>query len=652
MITIVPLRRTVLALVAGLVLMGAVLAAAPSALAQQEQGSLDIQIADIEITEEGETVLTVDLDGVAPEDVRPGMFTVLEDGEPAGDLSVTSSSDRADPEPRSVMLAMDTSDSTLGESRDQSIQAAKDFAATVTERGVEVGVLAFYGQVDLLLQPTGDLAEINATLDDMPGGFGTALNDAMIVAGNAMGTLQGDTSIVLFSDGGDAGSTGSLADAINSIVAADVPVTAVALETNDADFDALDEIANRSGGRVIQVDGAENLQAAFQDVADELGSQYVISFPSSGNTGQLEFEVAVERGGSRTSASLPYINNQGLAPESTPRVVEVESPGLFANQWLATAAVGAAGLGIALVLLGMFVPIGDRQVARNLEAAIGGEGQVGEDSPDLSPTTAAMSRRAIELIERIPKPEGYDATLQARIDKAAWPLRASEFTTMRALIAVAMLGIGWSLVHVVVGALLAAVGWVLPNLVLGFRLNARQNKFMDQLPDTLQMLSGSLKAGYGVLQAIDTVVKEAQEPTKSEFQRVLSEARLGLPLEDSLADMAERIGTDDFRWVAVSINIQRRVGGNLAQLLETVAMTLRERAATRRQIKALSAEGRLSAYILVALPFGLGGYMLLVNPSYLSTLGTTGIGQIMLAGAFLLMCMGIYWMKNIIEIDV
>ncbi len=133
---------------------------------------------------------------------------------------------------------------------------------------------------------------------------------------------------------------------------------------------------------------------------------------------------------------------------------------------------------------------------------------------------------------------------------------------------------------------------------------------------------------------------------------MLSEARLGLPLEDSLMEMAERVGTDDFRWVAVSINIQRRVGGNLAKLLETVAATLRERAATRRQITALSAEGRLSAIILTALPFALGGYMLLVNPDYLQPLVTSGVGQVMMGGALVLMAIGVYWMKNLIEIDV
>jgi tight adherence protein B len=137
---------------------------------------------------------------------------------------------------------------------------------------------------------------------------------------------------------------------------------------------------------------------------------------------------------------------------------------------------------------------------------------------------------------------------------------------------------------------------------------------MKQLPDTLQLLAGTLKAGYGVLQAIDTVVKEVEDPTSTEFQRALTEARLGLPLEDSLGDMAERIDSDDFRWVVVAMNIQRQVGGNLAELLETVAATLRGREQVRRQISALSAEGRLSAIILIALPFVILGFLLMTNP--------------------------------------
>src|SRR5207248_5003984 len=139
-----------------------------------------------------------------------------------------------------------------------------------------------------------------------------------------------------------------------------------------------------------------------------------------------------------------------------------------------------------------------------------------------------------------------------------------------------------------------------------------------------------LQAGYGFLQAIDTVAKEAQPPTSTEFARLHSEARLGMPIDEALNGMAERVGGQDFRWVVLAINIQRQVGGNLAALLSTVAGTLREREQVRRQIKVLSAEGRLSAIILVALPFLLAGYISIVNPGYLQQLTQVTVGKIMI----------------------
>ena len=138
----------------------------------------------------------------------------------------------------------------------------------------------------------------------------------------------------------------------------------------------------------------------------------------------------------------------------------------------------------------------------------------------------------------------------------------------------------------------------------------------------------------------------------SEFQRALTEARLGLPLEDSLGSMADRVGTDDFRWVVVAMNIQRQVGGNLAELLETVAQTLRGREQVYRQIRVLSAEGRLSAIILFALPFGLLGYLLVFNPTYLAPLLSASIGLLMIAGAVVLMLIGWVWIRRLIKIEV
>jgi tight adherence protein B len=266
---------------------------------------------------------------------------------------------------------------------------------------------------------------------------------------------------------------------------------------------------------------------------------------------------------------------------------------------------------------------------------------------------SAVGRAAMELAERVPRSKQFDEKMQLQLDQAGWPLRSTEFILFQVggVVLGAILGFGLFR-SPLVGVMLMILGGLAPRLALSQRMSKRQGDFLEQLPDTLQLLSGSLQAGYGFLQALDTCAKEANPPTSTEFSRVLSEARLGMPLEEALDAMADRVGGEDFKWVVLAINIQRQVGGNLAALLTTVANTLRERQQVRRQIKVLSAEGRLSAVILVALPFVLVGYLSVVNPSYLSSLTAETVGKISIAIALVLIGIGIVWMRKIIKIDV
>ncbi len=328
--------------------------------------------------------------------------------------------------------------------------------------------------------------------------------------------------------------------------------------------------------------------------------------------------------------------------------------GLFDARWTLWVALGAGFVAVLVVLLLLFLPRGDPAASRTLRRGVTMIQRGGTRSaPEGGLAASSIGRGAIDLIARAPRPKGYDEQLQTEIDRAGWQLRASELTAIQVVGAVLGFVSLWALSNsLLLGLVGALVGVVVPRLLLAGARSRRQSKFMEQLPDTLQLLAGTLKAGYGVMQAIDTVVKEVDDPMSSEFQRALTEARLGLPLEDSLGSMAERVGSDDFRWVVVAMNIQRQVGGNLAELLETVAETLRGREQVRRQITTLSAEGRLSAIILFALPFGLLGYLLLVNPEYLAPLLANQIGLLMIGVALALMFVGWIWIRRLIKIEV
>jgi tight adherence protein B len=266
----------------------------------------------------------------------------------------------------------------------------------------------------------------------------------------------------------------------------------------------------------------------------------------------------------------------------------------------------------------------------------------------------AIARSAVEFAERVTKRQGIGDVVDGRLEAAGIPMRAPEWLVVHISAAV-----GLSLLFLLLsgGALVATaagliLGLALPWLLLVVRQGRRESAFLAQLPDTLQMLAGSLQAGYSLSQALDTVVREGQPPMSVEFNRALVESRLGMPVEDALEGIADRMASQDFSWVVMAVRIQRDVGGNLAELLVMVADTLRERERLRRQVKVLSAEGRLSGWILGALPVLFFVYLALANPKYLGPMWSTQLGIAMTVLALLLLGAGAFWLTRVVKVEV
>jgi len=198
-------------------------------------------------------------------------------------------------------------------------------------------------------------------------------------------------------------------------------------------------------------------------------------------------------------------------------------------------------------------------------------------------------------------------------------------------------------------AIPAAIG---PILYVKFKVGQRARKLEAQLPDTLNLLSSTLKAGYSFIQGIDAVGNEAEEPLAGEFRRTVNEARLGKDLDLALDDLSERVGSIDLLWAIVAIKIQREVGGNLAELLSTVADTMTARSRLRGEVRALTAEGRASAGVLLLLPFGVGLAMFFLNPEYIATLWQQTLGLVAVGAALVSMLAGGLWMRKIIDINI
>jgi tight adherence protein B len=202
------------------------------------------------------------------------------------------------------------------------------------------------------------------------------------------------------------------------------------------------------------------------------------------------------------------------------------------------------------------------------------------------------------------------------------------------------------------GLIVAGLVAVLPVVFLRTLRNRRLKAFDAQLPDVLNLLAGSLRAGFSFLQCVETVAQEASDPMARELRRVLAEARLGRPVEEALADVATRMQSQDFAWSVMAIRIQREVGGNLAELLQTVSDTMVQRARMRGEVKALTAEGRMSAVIMGLLPVGLGLFMFTAAPDYIEALFGSAMGWAMVGGSVLMAVAGMAWIQKIVKVEV
>jgi tight adherence protein B len=194
-----------------------------------------------------------------------------------------------------------------------------------------------------------------------------------------------------------------------------------------------------------------------------------------------------------------------------------------------------------------------------------------------------------------------------------------------------------------------ALGTVVPYMVVAYKARRRLREFEDQLPDILVTMAASLKAGHSFRQGVQSVVDEGQEPASKEFRRVLTETQLGRPMDDALADMAERVGSKNFEFVMNAVTIQRQVGGSLAGLFDMVADTVRQRQQFARKIRGLTAMGRMSAYVLVGLPFFVFAAIFLINRDYISPLVTTSTGHKMIAVTAVMMTVGSLMLKKIVS---
>lgn len=317
--------------------------------------------------------------------------------------------------------------------------------------------------------------------------------------------------------------------------------------------------------------------------------------------------------------------------------------------------LGVGGV-VFLALLALFLVIlaptlGTMQRRRRL-AQIEQYGLTANDRHEPTGSGGPVTRTALAVTEQVMRSGGWEDRFAAQLDRAGLSWRPHEWVLLRTAIAIGLgvlLAIPLKLPGLPLGI---AVGWLVTALYHRRRARQRLEKFSALLPDALQLVIGSLRSGFSLPQALEAMTKETAEPVSTEFNRAMAQVRLGMDLEEALDRLAKRTRNRDLSWAVMAIRVQREVGGNLAEVLGTTVATIRDRETLRGHVRSLSAEGRISALVLLALPVLGATFMFLVRREYIAPLWTDPRGIVLLVVGIGLVALGGLWLKRVVRVEV
>jgi tight adherence protein B len=613
--------------------------AAPASAQQQDVGIREIDAS-------GFPTVGVTISLEEPQPVYAEDLQVFEDGAEVETVSVRPLEESG--RPVDVVLALDVSGSMIGEPIASAINAARRFVEGV-QPGVRVGLVTFSDRATVVQGLTDKPERLAPPLGGLSAAGETALYDAV---SRAASMFSGDAqrNIILLSDGGDTVSIQTLRQAADAASEADATVFSIGWRTPETDIAALKTLAKATDGRYASA-GSADVGSIYTALAAELSNQYVIEYRSTSSGGN-EVSISVEGPWGNDTALVLFPKEEAPKPGSRVPAPEPYQPPLLRGTWGLVVSVGLVFLAVGLIVASVVqVPV-IRRRRRELLRRIGGSGSPSPEESDSS-TGGFIPGSFAAAGQRVADSLGIADRIDRKLERAGVSIRPGEYVA-GAVLAALLVGMAGGLLFqsFVVGLLFAIVGAMVPIAAVSFAMRRRMNRLQGQVVDVLMILASSLRAGHSFLQALDMVSKEIAEPAGGEFTRAVSEIRLGRPVDEALSALGRRMGSEDFDWAMMAVNIQREVGGNLAEILDTVGETLRDRQAVRRQVKVLAAEGKLSARILTTLPFVIGLYVAKVNPGYMNLLFETQVGKLLLVSSSTLMLFGILIMRRMVRIDV
>lgn len=550
---------------------------------------------------------------------------------------------------KSVVLAVDRSQSMAGASLRNATAAARAFVAAKGPND-QIQVVTFGHQAVALTGFSSSGADADAALAGLTADphTGTALWDAVVRSATAL-ARQGQPGrvIVVVTDGQDVSSSASFAGAVAAAHAAHAAVYAIGILGPGFTPGPLRELAARTGGLYREASSSAQLSALYASISRTLAHTWQLRYVTAARPG-AEVRLSATVPGAGAAERAVRVVADGLAAPTTAPPSNVLPSSAWNSRLAPVAVAGAVGL---LALLAFWFAAGARRGSwlRARLAPHLGPSERRSKTPRRRQGRAFM-RGVVAATEQAFANVKQFRAVQRLLTRADLPLLASEllYICLGAALAVAVVTALAGLPLVLV-LLFFLVGGAAPLVWVVSKARRRMKAFDNQLPDLLITIAASLKAGHSFRHAIQAVVDEGAEPTARELRRVLTETRLGRPMDEALAEMGERIGSKNLSFVLNAVTIQRQIGGSLAGLFDVVAETVRQRQQFARKIKGLTATGRMSAYVLGGLPFFVAALISAISPAYMRPLWHSSTGHVMVGVALVMMAIGSVILKKIVS---
>jgi len=567
---------------------------------------------------------------------------VTEDGSPVEGLQAENLGRE-----KSVVLAVDTSRSMKGQALADAARAARAFVAAKPPAD-RIAILGFGHKPVLLTTFSSSTIDAAQALRQIAvdARSGTALYDGLVLAAESLKDEQNlGRVVILLTDGRDVSSRASLARAIKEAHADSVAVYPIGIVGKGFDPAPLQKLARATGGSYYAAASTGVLTSIYSSIAAELSRTWQLSYETTARPGDdVKLAVTVPGLGSATTSFKMKGSTSDLGKPS----------GLLPSAAY-TSPLGTLFLTLAVGFL-LFLA-GGLALATHKGAWLKGRISAHVADPKREAQRAAAERERFATFSSLFRSteEAFGhlrhwRAVQRLLERADLPLRTAEFLyiTMGASLFVGLVvAVSGTKTFLIVLALV--VGATLPFGFVWFKANRRLRQIEDSLPDLLITVAASLKAGHSFRQGIQNVVEEGQGPAAKEFKRVLTETRLGRPMDEALDEMADRVGSKNLEFVITAVTIQRQVGGSLAGLFDMVAEAVRNRQQFARKIRSLTAMGRMSAYVLCGLPFFMAGILTLINPQYMGPLYHTSKGHFLIMTALGMMLVGSLMLKKIVS---